>query len=75
MCMWLPLAMISSLPVVVEVAGLVGLVGREDCVVVRLGAKGKVSRVLVDTRHFLGNVPRAVRVEGCAVGEGEEVPR
>lgn len=49
-------------------------VGHEDWVVVRLGAKGKVSRVLVDTRHFLGNFPRAVRVEGCDVGEGEEVP-
>jgi len=33
-----------------------------------------VGRVVVDTRHFLGNFPRGVRVEGCEVGEGEEVP-
>jgi len=48
--------------------------GHEDWVVVRLGARGRVGRVVVDTKHFLGNFPRGVRVEGCEVGEGEEVP-
>lgn len=49
--------------------------GHEDWVVVRLGARGRVGRLELDTRHFLGNHPRAVRVEGWEGGEGEEVPR
>ena len=36
----------------------------EDWVVVRLGARGRVRRVLVDTMHFRGNYPKAVKVEG-----------
>ena len=44
--------------------------GHEDWVVVRLGDRGKVRRVVVDTMHFRGNFPREVKVEGCdAVGE------
>ncbi|KAL2042398.1 hypothetical protein N7G274_004889 [Stereocaulon virgatum] len=47
-------------------------VGHEDWVVVRLGARGRVGRVVVDTMHFRGNFPREVRVEGLDVGdEGE----
>ena len=49
--------------------------GEGDWAVVRLGARGKVGRVVVDTMHFRGNFPRAVRVEGMDVGEegwGEE---
>ena len=43
-------------------------VGHEDFVVVRLGARGRVGRVLVDTMHFRGNFPRGVRVEGMDAG-------
>ena len=39
-------------------------VGHEDFVVVKLGARGRVNRVVVDTKHFRGNFPRGVRVEG-----------
>lgn len=52
--------------------------GHEDWVVVKLGARGKVNRVVVDTLHFRGNFPRSVRVEGMddggdgAGGKGEE---
>ena len=42
--------------------------GHVDWAVVRLGARGRVSRVVVDTMHFRGNFPRAVRVEACDVG-------
>lgn len=42
----------------------------EDWVVVRLGARGVVKRIVVDTMHFRGNYPKGVRVEGVdAVGE------
>ncbi len=39
-----------------------------DWVLVRLGLKGRsIDKVLVDTKDFRGNFPRAVRVEGWAV--------
>ena len=44
--------------------------GHEDWVVVRLAARGKVRKVVVDTMHFRGNFPQSVRVEGRD-GEGE----
>ena len=47
--------------------------GHTDWVIVRLGAPGKVSRVIIDTAHFLGNFPRKVKVEGCALEAGESV--
>ncbi|KAI9696070.1 MAG: Allantoicase [Candelina mexicana] len=46
--------------------------GHVDWVVVRLGARGRVNRVVVDTAHFRGNYPKGVRVEGILCGEGEE---
>lgn len=45
--------------------------GHVDWVVVRLGARGWVGRLVVDTMHFRGNFPRAVRVEGCDVPQGK----
>ena len=45
--------------------------GHTDWVVTRLAARAKVSRVVVDTLHFRGNFPRAVRVEACDVGAEE----
>lgn len=48
--------------------------GHRDWVVVRLGARGRVTRVVVDTMHFRGNFPRGVRVEGLDARDlGEEV--
>lgn len=44
-----------------------------DWVVVRLGATGRVSGITIDTRHFLGNFPQGVRVEGCTIRENEQV--
>ena len=41
-----------------------------DWVVVKLGDVGHVQRVVVDTMHFRGNFPRAIRVEGM-LAEGE----
>ncbi len=48
-------------------------VGHADWVVVRLGARGRVRRCLVDTMHFRGNFPQGVRVEGLDAGEEEVV--
>ncbi|KAK2812758.1 hypothetical protein FQN50_001087 [Emmonsiellopsis sp. PD_5] len=46
--------------------------GHVDWVVVKLGVKGVVERVVVDTKDFRGNFPRAVRVHGFLKGDGEE---
>ncbi|MGH7149909.1 MAG: allantoicase [Planctomycetota bacterium] len=42
-----------------------------DWVVVRLGARGRVRRVEVDTSHFKGNYPDRFSVEGADAGERE----
>jgi len=36
-----------------------------DWVILRLGARGSVSEVVVDTAHFKGNFPESCRLEGC----------
>lgn len=36
-----------------------------DWVVVRLGARGRVERVEIDTAHFKGNYPESASLEGC----------
>ena len=38
--------------------------GHVDWVIVRLGARGKVTKVVIDTAHFRGNFPQEVTVEG-----------
>ena len=45
--------------------------GHVDWVVVRLGAKGTVRRVVIDTAHFRGNFPQRVKVDGMDVGPGQ----
>ncbi|KAI4121219.1 MAG: hypothetical protein LQ338_006486 [Usnochroma carphineum] len=47
--------------------------GHMDWAVVRLGARGKIGRVVVDTAFYMGNFPRAMRVH--AADCGEETPR
>ena len=49
--------------------------GHVDWVFIRLGARGKISKLVFDTRHFIGNFPQGVKVEGCDIQEGEEMPR
>ncbi|KAK2747639.1 Allantoicase [Onygenales sp. PD_40] len=50
--------------------------GHVDWVVVKLGVAGGVERVVVDTKDFRGNFPRAVRVHGfLKKGEGEGEPK
>lgn len=44
--------------------------GHVDWVVVKLGVKGLVRRVVVDTRHFRGNFPRAVTIHAADLGDG-----
>ncbi|KAF6224402.1 hypothetical protein HO133_010979 [Letharia lupina] len=46
--------------------------GHSDWVVVKLGARGRVRSLMIDTMHFRGNFPQGVRVEGLDA-EGEEV--
>lgn len=47
--------------------------GHMDWVVVKLGARGRVGRVVVDTMHFRGNFPQGVTVEGLNAEEEEVV--
>ncbi|MCJ1353273.1 MAG: Allantoicase [Icmadophila ericetorum] len=52
--------------------------GHVDWVIVRLGARGKLTRVVIDTLHFRGNFPQGVKVEGADAGGDtltEEDPR
>lgn len=46
--------------------------GHVDWAVVKLGVRGLLRRVVVDTRHFRGNFPRAVRIHAADLGEREE---
>ncbi|KAL9596979.1 MAG: hypothetical protein Q9219_005448 [cf. Caloplaca sp. 3 TL-2023] len=49
--------------------------GHVDWIVVRLGVRGRVGRVVVDTAFYRGNFPREMRVEGVDLGgvdNGEE---
>ncbi|OAF54910.1 allantoicase [Pseudogymnoascus destructans] len=41
-----------------------------DWAMVKLGAKGTIERVVVDTAHFRGNFPQKARVEGLNWGGG-----
>jgi len=43
--------------------------GHEDWVIVKLGLKASISKVIVDTAFFRGNFPRAVRVHGWEAKE------
>jgi len=43
--------------------------GHEDWVIVKLGARGKMDRCVIDTMHFRGNFPRRARVEGLDAGK------
>ena len=40
-----------------------------DWTIVRLGAKGTIRRVEIDTRHFKGNAPGACSLDACASDE------
>lgn len=40
----------------------------EDWAIIRLGARGTVSKIVVDTAFFRGNFPKAVRVEALDTG-------
>ncbi|MGB7921815.1 MAG: allantoicase [Pyrinomonadaceae bacterium] len=41
-----------------------------DWVVLRLGARGRIQQVEVDTSHFKGNYPESCSLEGCAAPDG-----
>ena len=44
--------------------------GHVDWAVVKLGGRGLLRRVVVDTKHFRGNFPRAVRIHAADLREG-----
>ena len=48
--------------------------GHVDWVIIRLGDRGRIRRLVFDTRHFIGNFPQGVKVDGCDIQEGEELP-
>lgn len=47
--------------------------GHKDWVIARLGTKGRVERVVVDTAFYRGNYPKAMRVDG--IDAGDETPK
>lgn len=47
--------------------------GHEDWAIIKLGAPGYVQRLVVDTAHFRGNFPQAVRVEAIS-WKGDKEP-
>ncbi|MCJ1435281.1 Allantoicase [Xylographa pallens] len=46
--------------------------GHTDWVIVKLGARAKVSRIVIDTAHFRGNFPQGVVVEAAKL-EGNNI--
>ncbi|KAL8809937.1 MAG: hypothetical protein Q9200_002992 [Gallowayella weberi] len=48
--------------------------GHVDWAIVRLGARGTIKRIIVDTAFYRGNFPQAMRVDACDCGEGEGAP-
>ncbi|KAI9772188.1 MAG: Allantoicase [Geoglossum umbratile] len=52
--------------------------GHIDWAIIRLGARGTISKLIVDTAHFIGNFPQAITVKACDFmggGEGEQPDR
>jgi allantoicase len=45
-----------------------------DWTIVRLGARGSVRRIEVDTRHFKGNAPGSCSLEACTTADAAAVP-
>lgn len=45
--------------------------GHQDWAIIKLGARGFIQRLVVDTNCFIGNYPTAVRVHGAEISEGE----
>jgi allantoicase len=38
------------------------------------GEEGGVSRIIIDTKHFRGNYPESVRLEGCCYNDESDLP-
>ena len=43
-----------------------------DWVIVRLGHKGTIEKILIDTHHFKGNYPDSCSLEGCMISPEDE---
>ncbi len=46
--------------------------GNKDWVIVRLGHKGVIEKILIDTCHFKGNYPDTCLIEGCNIPYKDE---
>lgn len=45
----------------------------EDWVIIKLGHKGVVRKIIVDTKHFKGNYPDSCAIDGCICTKDEDV--
>jgi allantoicase len=45
----------------------------EDWVIIKLGHKGVVQKIIVDTKHFKGNYPDSCAIDGCICTNEEDV--
>ena len=43
-----------------------------DWSIVKLGAKGSIEKVLIDTHHFKGNFPDSFTLEACVIDDAEQ---
>ncbi len=43
-----------------------------DWIIVKLGAKGTIEKVVVDTAHFKGNYPDTFTLKACALPDGQQ---
>ncbi|KAI4244616.1 MAG: hypothetical protein LQ352_006756 [Teloschistes flavicans] len=48
--------------------------GHVDWVIVRLGARGQIKRIIVDTAFYRGNFPQSMKIEACDCKQ-EETPK
>ncbi len=47
--------------------------GREsDWIIVQLGAKGSIAKVVIDTAHFKGNFPDTFALDACVIEAGQQ---
>ena len=45
--------------------------GNVDWVIIQLAARGMISRIVLDNKHFKGNYPHRFSIDGCRLDEGE----
>jgi allantoicase len=40
---------------------------RQEYTIIKLAHEGTIEGIVIDTKHFIGNAPKSVIVEGCSM--------